>query len=480
MLASKLLKDEYNLDNDIEITGIVYDSRQTVPGNVFVCIKGYEQDGHVYAKMAEEMGAALIVAEDKVDVKIPVCYVSDCRKTIARMACEFYENPSKKFKLVGVTGTNGKTTTTYLIRSILETAKKRVGIIGTNENVIGDKILLTKSTTPTTPNSLELQKLFAEMADNEAEFVVMEVSSHALFLERVFGCNYDVGVFTNLTQDHLDFHGTMENYMNAKAMLFDISQKGAINIDDEYGRKIAENCKKCDVLTYGINCDADIRAKNINISARGVTFDISYKDEDYPIDLCIPGKFSVYNALSAICAAIELGIEMETICEGLKNARGVMGRVEVVPTDTDYTVIIDYAHTPDGLENIISAVKEYAKGRVITLFGCGGDRDNSKRAIMGEISGRFSDFTIITSDNPRTENPESIIAQIEEGIKKTDGDYTVIVNRREAIDYALSNAKAEDVIILAGKGQETYQIIGKEKFDFDERAVVYECLNKRK
>ena len=480
MLASKLLKDEYTLDNDIEITGIVYDSRQTVPGNVFVCIKGYEQDGHKYAKMAEDMGASLIVAEDMVDVNIPVCYVSDSRKTIASMACEFYDNPSEKFKLVGVTGTNGKTTTTYLIRSILETAKKRVGIIGTNENVIGDKILLTKSTTPTTPNALELQKLFSEMVDNEAEFVVMEVSSHALYLDRVFGCSYDVGVFTNLTQDHLDFHGTMENYMNAKGMLFDIAKKGAINIDDEYGKKIADAHKDCGILTYGINNKADVRAKNINISARGVTFDVEYKEKEYPFELCIPGKFSVYNALSAICAAIELGLDMETICDGIKNARGVMGRVEVVPTDTDYTVIIDYAHTPDGLENIINAVKEYAKGRVITLFGCGGDRDNSKRAIMGEISGRLSDFTIITSDNPRTENPESIIAQIEEGMKRTDGDYEVIVNRREAIDYALLNAKAEDVIILAGKGQETYQIIGKEKFDFEERVVVYECLNKRK
>ncbi len=480
MLASKLLKEEYNLDRDIEITGIVYDSRQTVPGNVFVCIKGYEQDGHRYAKMAEEMGAALIVAQDKVDVNIPVCYVSDCRKTIAYMACRFYDNPSEKFKLVGVTGTNGKTTTTYLIRSILETAGKRVGIIGTNENVIGDKILLTKSTTPTTPNSLELQALFSEMVDNDAEFVVMEVSSHALYLDRVLSCAYDVGVFTNLTQDHLDFHGTMENYMNAKAMLFDISKKGAINVDDEYGRKIAGAHKDCDILTYGIENEADIRAKNINISARGVTFDVTYQGKDYPMSLCIPGKFSVYNALSAISCAVRLGLDMSTISEGVKNARGVMGRVEVVPTDTDYTVIIDYAHTPDGLENIINAVSEYAKGRVITLFGCGGDRDNTKRAIMGEIAGKLSDFTIITSDNPRTEAPEKIISQIEEGMKKTDGEYTVIVNRREAINYALANAKADDVIILAGKGQETYQIIGKEKFDFDERVVVYEALNSLK
>lgn len=477
MLASKLLMEEYNLDRDIEITGIVYDSRQTVPGNVFVCIKGYEQDGHKYAKMAEEMGASLIVAQDRIDVDIPVCYVDDCRKTIARMACRFYDHPSEKFKLVGVTGTNGKTTVTYLLRSILETAGKKVGIIGTNENVIGDKILLTKSTTPTTPNSLELQKLFSEMVDEGAEYVVMEVSSHALFLDRVLGCAYEVGVFTNLTQDHLDFHKTMENYMEAKAMLFDISAKGAINKDDEYGKKILKKHENSDILTYAINEEADLVAKNINITSRGVTFDVEYKGMVYPMNLCIPGKFSVYNALSAISCAIALNIDMETICKGVKAAKGVMGRVEVVPTDTDYTVIIDYAHTPDGLENIINTVSEYAEGKVITLFGCGGDRDNTKRAIMGEIAGKLSDFTIITSDNPRTENPESIIAEIEEGMKRTNGEYTVIVNRREAIDYALKNAKSGDVIILAGKGQETYQIIGKEKFDFDERVVVWECLN---
>lgn len=478
MLASKLLAEEYNLNQDIEITGIVYDSRQTAPGNVFICIKGYEQDGHKYAKMAEEMGAALIVAQDKIDVNIPVCYVADCRKTIARMACRFYGNPSEKFKLVGVTGTNGKTTVTYLLRSILEAAGKKVGIIGTNENIIGDKILLTKSTTPTTPNALELQKLFSEMADEGAEYVVMEVSSHALCLDRVLGCSYDVGVFTNLTQDHLDFHKTMENYMEAKAMLFDISKKGALNNDDEYGRRILKKHENSDIITYAINNDADITAKNIKITSRGVTFDVEYLGNVYPMSLCIPGKFSVYNALSAISASIALGIDIKTISDGLKAAKGVMGRVEVVPTDTDFTVIIDYAHTPDGLSNIINTVSEYAEGRVITLFGCGGDRDNTKRAIMGEIAGNLSDFTIITSDNPRTENPESIIEEIVEGMKKTDGEYTVIVNRREAIDYALCNAKAGDVIILAGKGQETYQIIGKEKFDFDERVVVWECLNK--
>lgn len=477
MLASKLLMEEYKLDEDIEITGIVYDSRQTAKGNVFVCIKGYEQDGHKYARMAEEMGAALIVAQDKIDVSVPVCYVKDCRKTIAKMACRFYGNPSERFKLVGVTGTNGKTTVTYLLRSILEAAGKKVGVIGTNANVIGDKILITKSTTPTTPNALELQKLFLEMTEEKAEYVVMEVSSHALCLDRVYGCSFDVGIFTNLTQDHLDFHKTMENYMKAKSALFDISETGVINKDDRYGREILKAHEGAKLLTYAIDEEADIKAKNINISSRGVSFDVEYDKKVYSMELCIPGKFSVYNALSAVSSAIALNIDMETICRGIKAARGVMGRVEVVPTDTEYTVIIDYAHTPDGLENIINTVSEYAEGRVITLFGCGGDRDNTKRAIMGEIAGRLSDFTIITSDNPRTEKPENIISEIEEGMKKTDGEYEVIVNRREAIKYALEIAKAGDVVILAGKGQETYQIIGKEKFEFDERTVVWECLN---
>lgn len=478
MLASVLLgKDWLQKNEDIEITGIAYDSRNVLPGNVFVCIKGFETDGHKYAKMAEENGASLIVAEEKVDVNVPVWYIENSRIAIAEMACKYYDNPSKKFKLIGVTGTNGKTTITYLIKSIIETANMRVGVIGTNQNIIGDKVLVTQSTTPTTPNALELQQLFAEMAESDAQCVVMEVSSHALELERVHGCHFDVGVFTNLTQDHLDFHKTMENYLNAKAKLFTISDKGVVNYDDEGGKQIVKN-SKCDILKVGMGTDCDLVAKNVKISPAGTDFDVDYCNNTYHVYIPIPGMFSVYNAVCAMGAAIELGFDMDTIIEGLKNATGVMGRVEVVPTDTDYTVIIDYAHTPDGLENIISTVKEFAKGRVITLFGCGGDRDNTKRPIMGEISGKLSDFTIITSDNPRTEDPVSIINQIEIGMKRTDGEYKVIVDRREAIGYALDNAKKGDVIILAGKGQETYQIIGKEKFDFDERVVVYKHLNK--
>ncbi|MBQ6559107.1 MAG: UDP-N-acetylmuramoyl-L-alanyl-D-glutamate--2,6-diaminopimelate ligase [Clostridia bacterium] len=478
MLASELLGKKWLEEHeDINLTGIAYDSRNVLPGNVFVCIKGFETDGHKYAAAAVKNGAALVVAEDMVDVSVPVWYVENSRMEIAEMACKYYGNPSKKFKLIGVTGTNGKTTITYLIRSIIEEAGLRIGVIGTNQNIIGDKVLVTQSTTPTTPNALELQQLFAEMEQSGADGVVMEVSSHALELERVHGCHFDVGVFTNLTRDHLDFHKTMENYLAAKAKLFDISAKGVVNFDDEGGKKIAANAP-CDIIKVGLGDGCDLRAENIHITARGTDFDVIYEGNKYPVHIVIPGKFSVYNAICAFGAALQLGIDIPTIIRGLEKATGVMGRVEVVPTDTDYTVIIDYAHTPDGLENIISTVQDFAKGDVITVFGCGGDRDNTKRAPMGEIAGRLSDFSIITSDNPRTEDPQAIVDMVEEGMKKTDGKYTVIVDRREAIGYALDHAKKDDVIILAGKGQETYQIIGKEKHDFDERVIVYQHLNK--
>ena len=477
MLADVLFKSKCNDDiKSIDITSIAYDSRKVTENGLFVCIKGYETDGHKYAQTAADNGAALIVAEDKIEVDVPVVYVENSRRALAELACTFYSNPSEKFSLVGITGTNGKTTITYLIKSILEAAGKEVGVIGTNQNIIGDKLLLTKSTTPTTPNSLELQQLFTEMNHYGAEYVVMEVSSHALELDRVHGCKFDVGVFTNLTQDHLDFHKTMENYLNAKAKLFSMSGKGVVNYDDDGGKAIVGKAECADILKTGLCGNCDLKAENIKITSRGSQFDMIYNGERYDVSVAIPGEFSVYNALCAAGAALQLGISIEDIIKGLKNATGVVGRVEVVPTDTDYTVIIDYAHTPDGLMNIINCVKGFAEGRVITLFGCGGDRDNTKRPVMGEIAGNLSDLCIITSDNPRTEDPDSIINEIEQGIKRTDGEYIKITNRREAIGYALDIAKKGDVIILAGKGQETYQIIGKEKFDFDERIEVYKHL----
>lgn len=477
MLAGELIKNCPEAVRGINIRSITDDSRKVTEGSMFVCIKGYETDGHLFAISAAARGAALIVAEDEIDVSVPVVYVDDSRKAIAEMAAEFYGHPADKLSLIGITGTNGKTTITYLVKSILEAAGKRVGVIGTNQNIIGDKLLLTKSTTPTTPNALELQQLFDEMVYHGAEYVVMEVSSHALELERVRGCEFSVGVFTNLTQDHLDFHGTMENYYRAKAKLFDISQRGVVNYDDEYGKRIAEEHK--DILTVGLSDGCELKAENIKITSRGAEFDMLYGGSRYAAKIRIPGMFSVYNALCAAGAALVLGVDVETVIKGLADAPGVVGRVEVVPTDTDYSVIIDYAHTPDGLENVIKCVKGFAEGRTITLFGCGGDRDNTKRPIMGEIAGRLSDLSIITSDNPRTEDPEKIVRDIEAGMKKTDGEYVLITDRRKAIGYALGIAKKGDVIILAGKGQETYQIIGKEKFDFDERIEVYKHLKKQ-
>lgn len=480
MLAEKLLKSECpdNLKN-IDITSIAYDSRKVTNGGLFVCIKGYETDGHKFAQSAVDNGAVLIVAEDKIDVDVPVVYVKNTRVKIAQLACEFYGNPSDKFSLIGITGTNGKTTITYLIKSILEAAGKQVGVIGTNQNIIGDKLLLTKSTTPTTPNALELQQLFTEMVHYGAEYVVMEVSSHALELDRVYGCRFDVGVFTNLTQDHLDFHKTMENYLNAKAKLLKMSETGVVNFDDDGGKAIFDRGECDNIMKIGLGEESDLRAENITITARGSEFDMIYGGVPYKVTLNIPGKFSVYNAMCAAGAALHLGIDMESIIKGLSLATGVVGRVEVVPTDTDYTVIIDYAHTPDGLVNIINCVKGFAKGRVITLFGCGGDRDNTKRPVMGDIATSLSDFCIVTSDNPRTEVPEDIIREIVSGIKVGKDKYVTITDRREAIGYALDMASDGDVIILAGKGQETYQIIGKEKFDFDERLEVYKHLKSR-
>lgn len=464
MLLKELLDTiEYEGNADVEITSVESSSLTVKEGSAFVCIKGYETDGHKYAKNAAEKGASVIIAEDDVDVSCPVVKVKDTRRTLAVLCGNFYKNPSRDFKLVGITGTNGKTTTTYLLKQILEEAGGKVGLIGTNQIIIGNE---TFPAARTTPDSFELQQVFRKMADSKVDTVVMEVSSHALYLDRVYGCDFDVGIFTNLTQDHLDFHRTMENYRDAKAILFDICKKGVINTDDENGLFISKNAK-CDVLTYGIDKSADIKAENVHLKQKGVSFDIDNKR----YRLSIPGKFSVYNALSAIGGAKALGIKEEIIIKGLEKARGVRGRAEVVPVSDDFTVLIDYAHTPDGIENILKTAKGYAKGRVVILFGCGGDRDNTKRPIMGKVASALADFCIVTSDNPRTEEPMAIINEILPGV---EGEHIVIENRRDAIKYAIENAQKDDVIILAGKGHEDYQIIGKEKTHFDEIEILME------
>ena len=347
-----------------------------------------------------------------------------------------------------------------------------MGIIGTNEILVGDKDVGIKSSTPTTPNSLELRKIFAKMVEMGAENVVMEVSSHALDLHRVAGLTYDVGVFTNLTRDHLDYHKTMENYFLAKKKLFSISKIGVINVDDEYGNRIYEENKSQKISVSTKN--GELVAEDIEIDEKGVRFNAKYMGEKYPVALPVSGMFSVYNGLCAFGAAIGLGIPAEKVAEGLSLAQGVCGRLERVETDTDFSVYIDYAHTPDGLENVLTAVNSFKKGRCIAVFGCGGDRDATKRPIMGEIGTKMSDVAIITSDNPRTEDPKKIIDDVVSGVKSEN--FTVVENRRDAIKYAISIARKDDIVLLLGKGQETYQIIGKEKIHFDEREIVKEIL----
>ena len=474
MKLDRLLKDVetkkiYN-DTNPEITGVSYNSADVKPGYVFVAIKGFKTDGHKYIGDALKRGAAAIIAEDYTEISDAVqIIVENSRIAEAMVSANFFERPSEKFKLIGITGTNGKTTVTYLVKHILDSLGYKTGLIGTNQNMIGDRVLETGRTTP---DSFELQKLFHEMVLENVTHVIMEVSSHALELSRVYGCNYEVGAFTNLTQDHLDFHITMDNYAKAKEKLFKQSKYAVINGDDAYGAKMAENAP-CEVKTYGMETKCDLTAYDVSYDKNKVCFLL----DGTKYSLLIPGKFSVYNALCAIGICRALGLSENDISRTLAIASGVKGRAEIVDTgDADYTIMIDYAHTPDGIENILKAARGFAKGRVVIVFGCGGDRDNTKRAIMGKIAGELADFVVITSDNPRTEKPLSIIKMVEEGAKQAPAPYIVVENRRDAIKYAIENAKKDDVIILAGKGHETYQILNEGTIHFDEREVVHEIL----
>ena len=460
---------EVHADLSREITGICYDSRAVKPGNLFVAICGYDTDGHKYIPMALEKGAACVLCE-KAPAEGEYVLLSDTRRGLALAGANWYGNPAGEMTMIGITGTNGKTTTTYLVKHILEDCLgAKVGLVGTIQNMIGDEVLHTERTTP---ESLELQALFRHMADAGCTHVVMEVSSHALCLHRVDGVTFDAGVFTNLTQDHLDFHKTMEEYCRAKAMLFARSKVGAVNVDDPWAKEILAHAT-CPVITYSAKGQAALEATDIRLEPHHVAFTAHYQGTETACTLGIPGAFSVYNALSAMSAALALGIAPEKAAASLATAQGVKGRAEVVPTPgKDYTVLIDYSHTPDSLENILKTVREFARGRVIAVFGCGGDRDPIKRPIMGKIAADLADLVVVTSDNPRTEDPMAIIDQILVGIPKDQTPTTVIENRRQAIRWAMDNAQAGDVIVLAGKGHETYQEIGHEKFHLDEREEV--------
>ena len=461
---------------DIDIKAVCYDSRKASEGSVFVCITGFATDGHKYAASAVEKGAVALIAEHEIEnipEKVTVVICPNTRKALAFAAAEFYGHPSDKMRLIGVTGTNGKTTTTYLIKTILDNLGYKTGVIGTIGNMIGNKQLHADRTTP---ESLELQELFDEMVKENVTDAVMEVSSHSLALDRVAGVHYKTAIFTNLTQDHLDYHKTMENYMKAKGILFTMADNAVINIDDAAGEYML-SVSKGKVLTTAIdNEKADLRAENISITAEGVSYTLDYEGKQYPVKLNIPGRFSIYNSLGAIGACLFSGIKMEDIIHGLAMNKGVPGRFQSIKNDKGITVIVDYAHTPDGLVNILETAHEFAKKRIITVFGCGGDRDKTKRPIMAEAVGKMSDFAVITSDNPRTEDPEQILNDVEVGIIPTGCPYHKIVDRRTAINEAINMAEKDDVVIIAGKGHEDYQIFKDKTIHFDDVEVATEAI----
>lgn len=459
-----------NVSMDMEIPAVVYDSRKVTAGCLFVAINGFATDGNKYIPMALEKGAAVVVTAQPQPESVPYVQVASDRLALAQIGGNFFDHPVDSMPLVGITGTNGKTSSTLLLKHILEQVRgAKVGLVGTMGNMIGD---LPVPGDRTTPESFDLQELLARMRDAGCGYVVMEVSSHAIALDRVAGLRYAVAAFTNLTEDHLDFHKTMESYCDTKAELFRRCQKAVCNCDDEWFDRIAENAA-CDMLTTSVKGGGRLQAEDLELHADGVSFTAVYGGQRIPVGLPIPGKFSVYNALTALGCAIELGISLPDAAAALQTAKGVKGRVEVVPTPgKDYTILIDYAHTPDGLENVLSSVKGYCKGRLIAVFGCGGDRDPVKRPIMGRIGVELADYAIITSDNPRTEDPEKIIQDILKGVDSAKNNYEVLVNRPKAIHHAMDIAKKNDIIVLAGKGHETYQEICGVKHHLDEREVV--------
>ncbi len=461
-----------SIDGDREITGITCDSRRVEKDGVFVCIAGVAVDGHRFAAQAEQAGAAAVITQRDLGLRSQLV-VEDTRLIWALICANWFGHPADKLHLIGITGTNGKTTTTSLVKSMLEQDGHKVGLIGTVQNMIGERVLPAGHTTP---DSYDMQSMFRLMVSEGCDYCVMEISSHALDQQRAGGCRFDVGVFTNLTQDHLDYHGTMENYMAAKKKLFSMADIGIFNIDDRWAEAMMADVP-CKIATFSVkNNTADYVAHNIRHRADGVSFEFVGTGAIGRVKLAIPGQFSVYNGLAAATVCLAVGMPFDRVVATLSAATGVKGRAEVVPTGREYTVVIDYAHTPDGLENICRTLKECCAGRLVTLFGCGGDRDKTKRPLMGKIAAELSDYVVITSDNPRTEEPATIIEDILVGLAGTKTPYTVIENRVEAIRWALAHAQPGDTILLAGKGHETYQILGTRTIHLDEREVIAAAL----
>ena len=476
------IKARGNLDLDIK--AIENNSKEVKEGYMFVAIKGFSTDGHQFVESAIKNGATCVMLEEGCDFKslnipenVTVLMVKDTRLALAICSSNFYGNPSAQLKLIGVTGTKGKTTTTFMIKDILEKAGKKVGLIGTIATYINGKRM--KDIDRTTPESLELQRTFRQMVDEGVEVVVMEVSSQSLKLHRVDGCQFDIVLFTNFSEDHISEkeHPDMQDYFNSKLKLFEMCKTGIVNADDLHAAKIPRLFPESNIVTYGIDNFANMLAKDVTITNAYVDFKVRIADKNERVKTGIPGRFSVYNSLAAICVAQKFGVNPEIIKQALEEVR-VPGRSELVDNNLELTIMIDYAHSPESLQNILQAAKSYTRGRVISVFGCGGDRDSGKRPIMGEISGKIADYTIVTSDNPRTEDPLKIIEQIEEGVKKTKGKYEVVIDRAKAIEKAIKMANKKDIIILAGKGHEPYQEINGEKFDFDERVIVRDIIEK--
>lgn len=468
---------ETTANMEMDIPAVTSDTRKDMAaGSLFVALSGFAFDGNRYIPAALEKGAAVVVTAKKPEIDVPYVLVDDDRLALARIGANYYGHPADAMTMIGVTGTNGKTSVTWLLKQVLEKCKgAKVGLIGTMENHIGDLVLATDRTTP---ESIQLQQLFAQMADAGCQYVVMEVSSHAIALHRVEGIHFAVAAFTNLTEDHLDFHKTMENYGLTKAELFAHCDRAVVNGDSPWGQRMVAG-KHIPVLTTAVDGCGDLRAENIVFSGEGLHFTAIFGEESAKISVPIPGKFTVYNVLTVLGIALQLGISLEDAAKALEKVQGVKGRVEVVPTPgKDFTVLIDYAHTPDGLENVLSAVRGFCKGRLIAVFGCGGDRDRTKRPIMGEIGVRLADLAVITSDNPRTEKPGAIIDDILAGLGNAE-NYIAIENRVEAIHYAINIAKKDDIIVLAGKGHETYQEVMGVKYHMDEREIVAQYLEEK-
>lgn len=481
-LLAPLLLVQVSGDDNKTITGISMDSRKVKPGDLFICLTGFTVDGHLYAEQAVAKGAVAILSERELNVDATVAIVPDTRRAMAIVADLFFQSPTKALKLIGVTGTNGKTTTTHLIDKILSDQKKRTGLIGTIHMRIGDVYEEVKNTTP---DVLDLQSSFRRMREIGTEYAIIEASSHALDMGRLRGCNFHTAVFTNLTQDHLDYHATMENYKHAKSLLFSQlgnhydfeSMKTAVLNADDSASELFARVTSARVITYGIENKADVSAADIRITSKGTSYTLHTFAGTTQLNLQLIGKFNVYNTLAAVACALSEGVSLADIKQSLEAVKGVNGRFEAVDAGQNFTVIVDYSHTPDSLDNALSTVKEFAQGKVFCIVGCGGDRDRTKRPIMAKIATNYADVTVLTSDNPRSEEPLAILKDMEAGLKDVASDkYISLVDRREAIQYAVSQAQENDVILIAGKGHETYQIIKGEVLSFDDREVARQSI----